>query len=156
MVTGYSGSYRGTVVDDTDPLGEQRLLVLVPDVYGDSSAWAAASVTAYGQGLPRVGDLIWITFEHGDTDYPVWSSEEGGGATTDRGFIGVYRATVVDNIDPMQEHRLAVQVPDVDPSPAWATAGRDVGDIAVPDIGAEVWVEYEQGDPAYPRWTGLA
>jgi uncharacterized protein involved in type VI secretion and phage assembly len=77
------------------------------------------------------------------------------------GFYGKYRATVLDNIDPMQMGRLMVQVPDVSnilPS-TWAMpcvpfAGVLSGMYAVPAIGSGVWVEFEQGDPDYPVWVG--
>ena len=45
--------------------------------------------------------------------------------------------------------------PSVDESAAWATAGSEVADLDVPEIDTEVWIEYEYGDPAYPRWVGL-
>ena len=32
----------------------------------------------------------------------------------------------------------------------------DVQYIDIPEVGTEVWIEYESGDPAYPRWVGLA
>jgi uncharacterized protein involved in type VI secretion and phage assembly len=74
---------------------------------------------------------------------------------------GKYRATVLDNVDPMQMGRLLVQVPDVSnvlPS-TWAMpcvpfAGVMSGMYAVPAIGSGVWVEFEQGDPDYPVWVG--
>jgi hypothetical protein len=48
-------------------------------------------------------------------------------------------------------------VPEVDPSPAWAAPSvDDVRDVESPGIGVEIWIEYENGDPAHPRWTGLA
>ena len=76
-------------------------------------------------------------------------------------FYGKYRGTVVNNIDPMQIGRLMVMVPDVSsfvPS-SWAMpcvpiAGIQTGTYAVPIIGSGVWVEFEQGDPDYPIWTG--
>ena len=78
-----------------------------------------------------------------------------------RKFLGKYRGTVVDNIDPMQTGRLLVQVPDVTnilPS-SWAMpclpfAGIQSGFYAVPEIGSTVWVEFEQGNPDYPIWVG--
>ena len=78
-----------------------------------------------------------------------------------RRYYGKYRGTVVNNVDPMQEGRLMVQVPDVagmTPS-SWAKpclpfTGRQMGMWAIPQIGAGVWVEFEQGDPDYPIWTG--
>jgi hypothetical protein len=27
---------------------------------------------------------------------------------------------------------------------------------AVPDIGTEVWIEFESGDPNYPIWVGVS
>ncbi len=76
-------------------------------------------------------------------------------------FFGKYRATVLDNIDPLQIGRLMVQVPDVSnviPS-TWAMpcvpfAGIQSGFYAVPTIGSGVWVEFEHGDPDYPIWVG--
>lgn len=157
MVTGYGGTYSGAVVDDADPLELNRLGVVVPDVYGDAvSVWAAPLQSA--TSLPAVGDLVLISFERGDTDYPIWEpysdAERNGDATS--GYAGKYRAAVLDNDDPMQENRLQVTVPEVDSSSIWATAGDDVRYGATPEIGAEVWIEYEYGDPAYPRWVGLA
>lgn len=76
-------------------------------------------------------------------------------------FFGKYRGTVFNNIDPMQMGRLQALVPDVAnviPS-SWAMpcvpfAGIQNGFFAVPPIGAGVWIEYEQGDPDYPIWSG--
>ncbi len=44
-------------------------------------------------------------------------------------------------------------------SSAWAMpcvpfAGMQSGFFAVPAIGSGVWIEFEQGDPDYPIWTG--
>jgi uncharacterized protein involved in type VI secretion and phage assembly len=76
-------------------------------------------------------------------------------------FYGKYRGTVINNVDPMQIGRIQVMVPDVSnfvPS-SWAMPSLPVGGIqmgffTVPLIGAGVWVEFEQGDPDYPIWTG--
>ena len=76
-------------------------------------------------------------------------------------YFGKYRATVLNNIDPMQMGRLMVQVPDVSnviPS-SWAMpclpfAGIQNGFYVVPAIGSGVWVEFEQGNSDYPIWVG--
>jgi uncharacterized protein involved in type VI secretion and phage assembly len=81
--------------------------------------------------------------------------------TDDQKFHGKYRGTVVNNIDPLQTGRLLVQVADVSgilPS-TWALpclpfAGPGTGLYAVPPIGSQVWVDFEQGNPDYPVWTG--
>jgi len=76
-------------------------------------------------------------------------------------FYGKYRGTVINNVDPLQIGRIQVMVPDVSnlvPT-SWAMpcvplAGKQEGTFFVPQIGAGVWVEFEQGDPDYPIWVG--
>jgi hypothetical protein len=76
-------------------------------------------------------------------------------------YYGKYRGTVINNIDPEQRGRIMVVVPDVlgiTPS-SWAMpcvpiAGKQEGIFVVPQIGAGVWIEFEQGDPDYPIWVG--
>jgi hypothetical protein len=73
---------------------------------------------------------------------------------------GKYRGKVVNNIDPLMEGRIIALVPAISEMPlSWATpcvpyAGRGVGFFAVPPIGANVWIEFEGGDPGKPIWTG--
>jgi hypothetical protein len=79
-------------------------------------------------------------------------------------YLGKFRGTVIQNIDPEQRGRLQLMVPDVlglVPS-TWAEpcvplagpTGPPMGVYMVPPIGAGVWVEFEQGDPDYPVWVG--
>lgn len=76
-------------------------------------------------------------------------------------YYGKYRGTVVQNVDPEQRGRILALVPDVSgllPS-SWALpcvpfAGKQSGVYVVPQIGAGVWIEFEQGDPDYPIWVG--
>ena len=78
-----------------------------------------------------------------------------------RKYYGKYRATVINNIDPMQIGRIQAIVPDVSrvlPS-SWAmpcapVAGLQMGIYTVPVIGSGVWIEFEHGDPDYPIWVG--
>jgi uncharacterized protein involved in type VI secretion and phage assembly len=76
-------------------------------------------------------------------------------------YYGIYRGTVVLNIDPMQMGRISVIVPDVGsvtPStwamPSVPIAGKQSGVFVMPQIGSGVWVQFEGGDPDYPVWTG--
>ena len=81
--------------------------------------------------------------------------------TSSTQYLGKYRGTVVNNVDPMQQGRIQAIVPDVSslvPS-SWAMpcvpfGGMNTGMFAVPMIGAGVWIEFEQGDPDYPIWVG--
>lgn len=83
---------------------------------------------------------------------------------SDSKYWGKYRGTVVQNVDPEMRGRIMCMVPDVlglIPS-TWCEAcaplagptGAPMGVYMVPPIGAGVWVEFEQGDPNYPIWTG--
>lgn len=76
-------------------------------------------------------------------------------------YFGKYRGKVENNIDPLMLGRVQVSVPAVLGSGrlSWALpcapfAGPGVGLFAVPPKGANVWVEFEGGDPDYPIWTG--
>jgi uncharacterized protein involved in type VI secretion and phage assembly len=80
---------------------------------------------------------------------------------SDQKFYGKYRGMVLNNVDPQQIGRLLVQVPDVEallPSswamPCFPFTGRQMGAYMIPQIGSGVWVEFEQGDPDYPIWSG--
>jgi len=82
------------------------------------------------------------------------------GAPQHRKYWGKYRGTVLDNVDPLAMGRLLVEVPQV-PAAAenWAMpcvpyAGFQVGFFAMPEIDANVWVEFEGGNPSFPIWAG--
>jgi hypothetical protein len=79
-------------------------------------------------------------------------------------YLGKYRGTVMQNIDPELRGRLQLEIADVlglVPS-TWAEpclplsgpTGPAMGVYMVPPIGAGVWVEFEQGDPGKPIWVG--
>ncbi|MEH0829137.1 MULTISPECIES: phage baseplate assembly protein V [unclassified Micromonospora] len=77
-------------------------------------------------------------------------------------FFGKYRATVLNNTDPLMQGRIQVQLGDrygMFPStwalPAVPFAAKGMaGVVALPQLGSMVWVEFEAGDPDYPIWTG--
>ncbi len=76
-------------------------------------------------------------------------------------FFGKYRGKVENNLDPLQQGRVQVSVPAVlgEGRASWAMpcvpfAGNGVGLFLIPPTGANVWVEFEGGDPDYPIWSG--
>jgi hypothetical protein len=76
-------------------------------------------------------------------------------------FYGKYRGKVANNVDPMLRGRVQVTVPAVlgDGRMSWAEpcvpyAGSGVGLFTVPPVGANVWVEFEAGDPERPILAG--
>ncbi|MDQ6617630.1 MAG: phage baseplate assembly protein V [Actinomycetota bacterium] len=75
----FFGKYRGSVVDNADPLAQGRLIVRVPDVSGIlTSNWALPCVPLAGPMMgtsfvpPPIGSNVWVEFEQGDSQYPIW------------------------------------------------------------------------------------
>jgi len=87
MSTQFFGKYRGIVTDIQDPLQIGRVRARVSDVMGDQeSGWAMPCFPFGGSSmgffaLPKVGAGVWIEFEHGDPDYPIWSGCWYGGVS---------------------------------------------------------------------------
>jgi hypothetical protein len=75
-------------------------------------------------------------------------------------YFGKFRGKVVNNVDPQKMGRLQVLCPHVlGPVPGWAMpcvpfAGLLEGFFMLPTIASNVWVEFEQGDPNRPIWSG--
>ncbi len=75
-------------------------------------------------------------------------------------IYGKHRGKVVENIDPLFLGRLMVEVPAFPglhlnwALPCAPYAGPQVGFYTIPPIGADVWVEFEGGNPNAPIWAG--
>jgi uncharacterized protein involved in type VI secretion and phage assembly len=81
----------------------------------------------------------------------------------DHKYYGKYRGIVIDNEDPEKLGRLKVKIPSLlgnDVVTGWAMpclpygGAADQGFLAVPEVDAGVWVEFEAGDLEYPIWVG--
>ena len=74
----FYGKYRGTVSNNVDPLQLGRIQATVPDVSGSiPTSWALPCVPFAGPKMgafvvPPVGSGVWIEFEQGNPDYPIW------------------------------------------------------------------------------------
>jgi len=74
----FYGKYRGTVINNIDPLQIGRILVSVPDVLGPTpTSWAMPCVPIAGKQMgtyvvPQIGAGVWVEFEQGNADYPIW------------------------------------------------------------------------------------
>ena len=77
--TSYFGKYRGIVTDVSDPNNQCRIRAKVPAVLGDQACgWALPAAPFAGDGhgfvmLPKMGSGVWIEFEAGRLDNPIWS-----------------------------------------------------------------------------------
>ena len=73
------GKYRGRVVNNEDGQARGRLQVVVPRVMGTQPTWALPCVPnagADGTGffaIPPVESLVWVEFEAGDINHPIWT-----------------------------------------------------------------------------------
>jgi len=77
--TRYYGKYRGTVVNNVDPMNTGRIQSQVPDVFGTTpSSWAMPCLPLGGPQtgmftIPPVGAGVWMEFEQGNPDNPIWT-----------------------------------------------------------------------------------
>jgi hypothetical protein len=72
------GKYRARAVDPNDPLRLGRIIALVPAISELELSWAMPAAPYAGRGVgffavPPAGANVWIEFEGGDANYPVWS-----------------------------------------------------------------------------------
>jgi uncharacterized protein involved in type VI secretion and phage assembly len=73
------GKFRGTVIDNIDPLNIGRLMVMVPDVSNViPSTYAMPCLPFAGiqngfVAIPAIGSGVWVEYEQGDPDYPIWT-----------------------------------------------------------------------------------
>lgn len=86
----YFGKYRGTVINNIDPEMRGRLMIMVPDVLNlIPSTWAEACTPLAGPTgppmgvfmVPPIGAGVWVEFENGDADYPIWVGCRWGAAS---------------------------------------------------------------------------
>ncbi len=74
----YYGKYRGTVLNNVDPMQIGRIQVIVPDVSAVSpTSWAMPCLPISGINngvfaVPAIGAGVWVEFEQGNPDHPIW------------------------------------------------------------------------------------
>ena len=76
----FYGKYLGFVVDNADPEFLGRLKLQVPSILGDQvvTGWAMPCVPyggSAGAGLlaiPETEAGVWVEFEEGDLEFPIW------------------------------------------------------------------------------------
>jgi uncharacterized protein involved in type VI secretion and phage assembly len=80
------GKYRGTVFNNVDPEQRGRIQALVPNLTTNlPTSWALPCVPMAGPqcgefAVPPIGAAVWIEFEQGNRDLPIWSGGFWGSA----------------------------------------------------------------------------
>jgi uncharacterized protein involved in type VI secretion and phage assembly len=75
----FYGKYRGKVVDNVDPKQIGCIRVSVPAVLGTGTqSWAYPCVPYAGLqagffAIPPIGANVWVEFEGGNSDHPIWT-----------------------------------------------------------------------------------
>ena len=76
MNASFYGKYRGVVTDNNEPLKQGRIRATVPAVLGDRESGWALPCTPCSRGfffIPPVDAKVWIEFEGGNPEVPIWS-----------------------------------------------------------------------------------
>lgn len=78
-MTNFYGKYRGKVENNMDPMQMGRVQVSCAAVLGEGQmSWALPAAPYAGSGvgffaIPPVGANVWVEFEGGNIDYPIWA-----------------------------------------------------------------------------------
>jgi hypothetical protein len=73
-MTALFGKFRGTVTENQDPEGRGRIRARVPAVTGpEATGWALRCSPAGYSAVPAIGAGVWIEFEQGDQELPIWT-----------------------------------------------------------------------------------
>lgn len=83
------GKFRGLVVDTVDPERLGRVQVKVPTVSGDLALWATPCVPYRPAppgpfDVPPIGSEVWVEFEAGDPEHPIWTGCSGPSPQADK------------------------------------------------------------------------
>lgn len=122
----YYGKYRGTVLNNVDPELRGRLMITVPDVLGAiPSTWAEPCVPLAGPTgppmgvylVPPIGAGVWVEFEQGDPDRPIWAGCRWG-TTSDIPTLAKAGNPADPNIVMQSLLQHTFMISDMPPSPA--------------------------------------
>lgn len=85
MQSSYLGLYRGTVVSTGDPSGKGRVRVQIPQLSGAAESRWAEPVNP-GLPVPLAKSIVWVSFNGGDINKPVYFNNLG---RLDTGWIAL-------------------------------------------------------------------
>jgi uncharacterized protein involved in type VI secretion and phage assembly len=140
----YFGKYRGVVLNNVDPMQSGRLLVQVPDVLGlSTSSWAMGSFPVTGKqmgfwSIPQIGTGVWVEFEQGDVDHPIWTGCWYG-STADVPALALATQPPLSSVFMQTAGQVAFQMSDL-PGPAGGVLIKTLTGamIAINDVGITI------------------
>jgi hypothetical protein len=140
----FLGKYRATVLTNIDPLQMGRLLVAVSDVSGLlPSTWAMPCVPVAGIqhgffALPIPGSGVWVEFEQGDPDFPIWVGCYWGSAA-EVPMQAQLLPPLIPGVTIQTPLQSSIQVSDMPPTPLTGgvvlRSGTGVATLTVNDTG---------------------
>lgn len=136
------GLMRGTVIDNVDPLNAFRLRLLIPQLSADPLRTWILGCTPGETSLPAIGSQVWVMFEGGDTDFPVWL-----GAVP-----ALEAATLATDAQTSSSAGLPSAVPDD------GTKVTPIFQVVPPSRAPFQFAEWSNGpqtDGTYDHWTGF-
>lgn len=83
--------YRALVRDSRDPSKRGRIKVSIPQVSGNQvTDWIWPVINSGYLVVPKAGEQVWVSFEAGDKENPVWLGKAAvtGSHKTDSGSVG--------------------------------------------------------------------
>lgn len=83
--------YRALVRDSRDPSKRGRIKVTIPQISGKQvTDWIWPVINSGFLVVPKAGDQVWVSFEAGDKENPVWLGKTATTGThkTDTGPVG--------------------------------------------------------------------
>jgi hypothetical protein len=139
------GKYSGEVGGNEDPQKQGRVQVKVPTIFGaDLQVWARPCF-AYGHFfVPPVGAKVWVEFEAGDPQYPIWSGAWYPQANTPEES----RVTPPDNRVIQTASGHTIELNDTSDSPKITIRHKDNSFVAIDDKGSVV-VANKNGSTLY-------
>lgn len=139
----YYGKYRGNVTSNLDPMQRGRIQVQVKEVNGYiPSTWVEPCLPFGGMQsgmyvVPTPGSGVWVEFEKGDPDHPIWTGVFYG-SVAEVPALALAAPPGVQTMALQTVGQNSVVINDVPGGPGIMIKGRAGGMIIINDIGITI------------------
>lgn len=139
------GKYSGTVADNEDPQQQGRVRVIVPAIFGATlQVWARPCFPYAHFFVPPLDAKVWVEFEAGDPQYPIWSGAWYPASATPEES----RVTPPDNRVIQTASGHTIELDDTDGKPRITIRHKDNSFLAIDDKGSVI-VANKNGSTLY-------